>query len=165
MKLRRCMSAFVLLITAIPVWAGSIDDGVVVTPASNLARDATEASRQGVAILLEFAADDCGYCRQLEEEFLKPMLRSGDYTDRVIMLELYSDSIAQLRDFNGKLISADKLIHRYNAGFAPTVVFLDSQGKEQAERLIGITTRDFYGGFLDEAIDESLRNVRKTASN
>jgi hypothetical protein len=45
------------------------------------------------------------------------------------------------------------------------VVFLNHQGKELAERLIGITTRDFYGGFLDEAIEESLHRLRDLATN
>ncbi|NNF97311.1 MAG: thioredoxin fold domain-containing protein [Halobacteria archaeon] len=124
-----------------------------------------EARVRKLPILIMFSIRDCPYCDVVREEFLKPMLRSGDYTDRVIMLELYSDSYARVRDFNGELISAGELIHRYKAGFAPTVVFLDSQGNEQAERLIGITTRDFYGGFLDESIDESLQRVRDTAIN
>ncbi len=124
-----------------------------------------EARVRKLPILIMFSMRDCQYCDVVREEFLKPMLRSGDYAERVIMLELYSDSHAQLRDFNGQLISASVLIQRYKAGFAPTVVFLDSQGKELAERLIGITTRDFYGGFLDEAIDESLQRVHDIASN
>jgi len=124
-----------------------------------------EARARKLPILIMFSMRDCQYCDVVREEFLKPMLRSGDYDDRVIMLELYSDSYTQLRDFNGQLISSSELTQRYKAGFAPTVVFLDSQGKELAERLIGITTRDFYGGFLDEAIDESLQRIRNVATN
>lgn len=138
---------------------------VKVREATDLQAVGQEARVRKLPILIMFSMRDCQYCDVVREEFLKPMLRSGDYVDRVIMLELYSDSHAQLRDFNGQLISANRLIQRYKAGFAPTVVFLDSQGNEQAERLIGITTRDFYGGFLDEAIDESLQRVRDIASN
>lgn len=133
---------------------------VKVREATDLQAVGQEARARKIPILIMFSMRDCQYCDVVREEFLKPMLRSGDYVDRVIMLELYSDSEAQLRDFNGKPISAEKLIQRYHAGFAPTVIFLDSQGKELAERLIGITTRDFYGGYLDEAIDESLQRVR-----
>jgi len=133
---------------------------VKVLEAVDLQAVGNEARVRKLPILIMFSMRDCQYCDVVREEFLKPMLRSGDYVDRVIMLELYSDSDAQLRDFNGQLISSSDLIQRYKAGFAPTVVFLDSQGNEQAERLIGITTRDFYGGFLDEAIDESLQRLR-----
>lgn len=138
---------------------------VKVREATDLQAVGQEARVRRLPILIMFSMRDCQYCDVVREEFLKPMLRSGDYVDRVIMLELYSDSYAQLRDFNGQFISSSDLIQRYKAGFAPTVVFLDSQGNEQAERLIGITTRDFYGGFLDEAIDESLQRVRDIASN
>lgn len=124
-----------------------------------------EARQRQLPILIMFSRQGCPYCDVVREEFLKPMLRSGDYTDRVIMLEIHSDSYAQLRDFNGRMISAEALSHRYRAGFAPTVVFLNYEGKELAERLIGITTRDFYGGFLDEAIEASLQRVRNIAMN
>ncbi len=124
-----------------------------------------EARQRQLPILIMFSREGCPYCDVVREEFLKPMLRSGDYTDRVIMLEIHSDSYTQLRDFNGQMISAEALAHRYRAGFAPTVVFLNHQGKEQTERLIGITTRDFYGGFLDEAIEESLKRLRDLAMN
>jgi thioredoxin-related protein len=122
-----------------------------------------EAKQRQLPILIMFSRQGCPYCDVVREEFLKPMLRSGDYTDRVIMLEIHSDGHAQLRDFDGTIIKAEALAHRYRASFAPTVVFLNYQGKELVERLIGITTRDFYGGFLDEAIDRSLQRVRSLA--
>ena len=124
-----------------------------------------EARQRKLPILIMFSRQGCPYCDVVRDEFLKPMLRSGDYTNRVIMLEIHSDSHAQLRDFNGQMISAEALAHRYQASFAPTVVFLNHQGKELVERLIGITTRDFYGGFLDEAINQSLQRVHSVAVN
>jgi thioredoxin-related protein len=124
-----------------------------------------EARQRQLPILIMFSREGCPYCDVVREEFLKPMLRSGDYTDRVIMLEIHSDSYAQFRDFNGQMVGAEALAHRYQAGFAPTVVFLNHQGIELAERLIGITTRDFYGGFLDESIEKSLQRVRSVAMN
>ena len=138
---------------------------VKVREATDLQAVGQEARARNLPVMIMFSRDGCPYCDVVREEFIKPMLRSGDYVDRIIMLELDADSYAQLRDFDGKLISADELTHRYKAGFAPTVVFLDSQGNEQAERLIGITTRDFYGGYLDDAINESLQRVRETAVN
>jgi thioredoxin-related protein len=138
---------------------------VKVREPTDLQAVAQEARQRQLPILIMFSRDGCPYCDVVREEFLKPMLRSGDYTDRVIMLEIHSDSYAPIRDFNGQMVNPDSLAHRYRAGFAPTVVFLNHQGKELAERLIGITTRDFYGGFLDEAIEESLHRLRDLATN
>ncbi len=122
-----------------------------------------EAQQRQLPILIMFSRQGCPYCDVVREEFLKPMLRSGDYTDRVILLEIHSDSYTSLRDFNGQMISAATLAHRYRASFAPTVVLLDARGEELVERLIGITTRDFYGGYLDEAIEQALQRVRRVA--
>jgi thioredoxin-related protein len=138
---------------------------VKVREPTDLQAVAQEARQRQLPILIMFSREGCPYCDVVREEFLKPMLRSGDYTDRVIMLEIHSDSYAPIRDFNGQMVNSDALAHRYRAGFAPTVVFLNHQGKELAERLIGITTRDFYGGFLDEAIEESLHRLRDLATN
>ena len=152
----------VLLLTVASVQA-EVLPYVKVREPTDLQAVGQEAQQRQLPILIMFSRDGCPYCDVVREEFLKPMLRSGDYTDRVIMLEVYSDSYTPIRDFNGQMISAEDLAHRYRAGFAPTVVFLNYQGKELVERLIGITTRDFYGGFLDDAIEESLQRLRKHA--
>ena len=154
----------VLLLTAVNVQA-EVLPYVKVREPTDLQAVGWEARQRQLPIMIMFSREGCPYCDVVREEFLKPMLRSGDYTDRVIMLEIHSDGYAPIRDFNGQMISADALAHRYQAGFAPTVVFLNHQGKELAERLIGITTLDFYGGFLDEAIEESLQRLRNHAVN
>ncbi len=151
-----------LLMSATGVQAEALPYVKVREPA-DLQAVGQEAQRRQLPVLIMFSREGCPYCDIVREEFLKPMLRSGDYTDRVIILEIHSDSYTRLRDFNGAMISAGALAHRYRASFAPTVVFLDHRGREIAKRLIGITTRDFYGGFLDEAIDQSLQRVRSLA--
>jgi thioredoxin-related protein len=156
---------FSLLLFSVTSVQGDSLPYVQVREPTDLQAVGLEAQQRQLPILIMFSRRGCPYCDVVREEFLKPMLRSGDYTDRVILLETHSDSNAQLRDFNGQMISAEALALRYRASFAPTVVFVDAQGKELAERLIGITTRDFYGGFLDEAINESLQRVRSVAVN
>ena len=165
LKSRLKLIGMVLCLFVVTAVQAEILPYVKVREVTDLQAVGQEARGRKLPILIMFSIQGCPYCDVVREEFLKPMLRSGDYDDRVIMLELYSDSYTQLRDFNGQLISSNELTQRYKAGFAPTVVFLDSRGNELAERLIGITTRDFYGGFLDEAIDESLQRIRNVASN
>ena len=43
----------------------------------------------------------------------------------------------------------------------PTLLFVDSQGRELAERMVGVTTLEFYGGYLDQAIDASSDKLRE----
>ena len=155
--LRRLLSVLILL----PLLLGAADP-VSVPRVSDLQALGAEARARNLPILVMFSSEHCPYCMVVREEFLKPMLRSGDYTDRVIIVEIESDETI-LTDFDGRPIEAIDLAQRYAATLSPTVVFLDSDGRELAPRLVGITTVDFYGGYLDEAINTALLHLRKLA--
>jgi len=130
-----------------------------------LARDLALAGRQAaracVPLLLEFAADDCDYCTLLEEEVLNPTLLNRDYERRVLMRKLVLDRDIKLRDFSGKSINAPDLANRYRVFVTPTLLFVDSQGRELAERMTGVTTLEFYGGYLDQALDAAQEKLRE----
>ena len=49
-----------------------------------------------------FGTDECPYCKLLKEDFLIPMLISGDYTDKVILREAHIAAGAIITDFSGK---------------------------------------------------------------
>lgn len=141
-------------------WASPPINDVTLASAEDLRSESVAVQARVLPLLIEFSAKDCVFCLQLEEDFLKPMLRSGDYTERVIIRKIDITSDTQLTDFNGQVISAQALARRYGVKVTPTVVLLDAKGQELAERLIGVTTPDFYGGYLDTAIDESLQRLR-----
>ena len=98
---------------------------------------------------------------------IEPLAQNSDNTLPLIReFDIYSSG--KIIDFNGDPIDADQLAQRYNASLMPTVVFVDSDGREMAERLVGVTTVDFYGGDLDDRIDVALgrvRNVRLSANS
>jgi thioredoxin-related protein len=96
----------------------------------------------------------------LEEEFIKPMLRSGDYTNKVIMRQLDISYGKQVADFSGNMTSPASLANRHHVQVTPTILFLDANGRELVSRMIGINTIEFYGGYLDSAIDEALHIMR-----
>lgn len=122
-----------------------------------------QAAHHGLPLLLEFSAAYCGYCERLEDEFLIPMRISGDYRDRVIMRKVRVDGYTDLRDFDGRPIAPGALARRYRAYLTPTLVFLDPRGHELTDKIVGFTTPELFGGYLDEAIDTSLRRVRERA--
>lgn len=119
------------------------------------------SDKQRLPILLMFAADYCAYCEQLEEDFLKPMLRSGDYKDKVLIRKLRIDGNGTIRDFEGAETSPAAIAERYNVSLTPTVVFVDGKGVELAPKRIGLTTPAFYGGYLDDAITQALDILRR----
>ncbi len=120
-----------------------------------------QADRQRMPILLMFAADFCTYCERLEEDFLKPMLRSGDYVDKVLIRKFHIDGHDRVNDFSGKAIDPVEMAERYAVSVTPTVVFIDGDGVELAPKRVGLTTPDFYGGYLDDAIDQAVDILRR----
>ena len=88
------------------------------------------------------------------------MLISGDYTDRVLIRELMIDDNQDIVDFSGKSIDPREVFSRYSLYVTPSLLLLDGHGIELAERQIGINTVDYYGYYLDQAIDQALKKIR-----
>lgn len=119
-------------------------------------------SEKRLPMVLMFSSSHCGYCVRLEQEFLIPMQISGDYAQRALIRKMKIDYGNSVRDFDGKPIDADEFAERYNITVTPTVVFLDGQGRQLAAKQVGLTTPDFYGGYLDASIDTALDMLRRT---
>ena len=127
---------------------------------TNLQADGELAKSRSIPLLIMFSQADCPFCHTLTEEILEPMLISGDYTDRVLIRELMIDDSRDLIDFSGKPIDPRAVFSRYLLYVTPSILLLDNQGNELAERQIGINTVDYYGYYLDQAIDHALSKVR-----
>jgi len=132
-----------------------------VPPAVDLQQEAHQAGQACIPLLLEFAASGCDYCRLLEVEILNPTLLNDDYDRRVLMRKLLIDRPSPLYDFNGAPVTAADLASRYRVFVTPTLLFVDKQGEELAERMVGVMTLEFYGGYLDQAMDASSEKLRK----
>jgi len=96
----------------------------------------------------------------LREEFLIPMIISGEYRTKIIMREVHIAYRETLIDFKGKKITASQFAHRYGVTLFPTMVFIDSRGKVLVEKILGMTTPSLFGGTLDSRIDEALAVLR-----
>ena len=120
-------------------------------------RDAARIVRdRNLVLVLEFSSDDCGYCRRLEEAFLLPMQRNEDYDAKVLIRSVSLDPHETVIDFDGRLLDTDRLAARYGVSLTPTLVFLNADGVELSERLVGIWSEDFYGAYIDDRIDRAL---------
>lgn len=145
----------VLLLLAVSpvVWAEGTLPPVTIVETTDFEALGREAKRRNLPILLMFSADHCPYCVRVKEEFLKPMLRSGDYDDRVVIRRIELGVYDRIRDFDGSEIYRADLSGRYSIWVTPTLVYLDHTGKQLAEKMVGLTTPDFYGGYIDMAIE------------
>ncbi len=137
---------------------------VQVKLSTDLYQDAQLAKQKGVPIVVMFSQDACGYCNVVREQFLKPMLRSGDYTNKVIIREVKIDTFEDVRDFTGKQVPSDELSSIHRAYLTPTVVVFDSNGKVH-HRILGVTNEHYYGGELDDAINRAYSRINRLAVN
>lgn len=119
--------------------------------------DTLRQHKLGLVIL--FHAEYCEYCERLENDLLQPMVRSGEYDDKVLIRKIQIDRTESLLNFNGQRVTADQLSILYEASMTPTLVFVDANGEEQAERILGYTTPDLFGAYVDRAINRLHRAV------
>ncbi len=133
---------------------------VTVPVAADLQQLGDQALSRELPILLTFTSLICSYCELLEQDFLQPMLLSGEYRDRVMIRKLELGPGTSVTDFDGKKIMASELSSRYRVFVTPTLLFVDGNGKELAERIVGINTPELFGGYLDDCIETALLHLR-----
>ena len=149
-------------------WANTTPADVIQKPvqvkiSTDLYQDAQLAKQKAVPIVVMFSQDGCAYCGIVREQFLKPMLRSGDYDNKALIREVKIDSFEDVRNFDGKRIPSDQLSTIYRAYLTPTVVIFDSKGRTH-HRLLGISNEYYYGGELDDAIDRAYSYINRVAA-
>lgn len=126
----------------------------------DLHADGQLARDKNLPIMVVFVAEHCGYCAALEAEYIKPMLYSGEYADRIIIRVLNIDR-SDMVDFQGKTQSSAMVANKLGAYVTPTIMFFDADGKELAEKIIGYGTPSLFGGLLESSIDRSYAMVRQ----
>lgn len=122
--------------------------------------EAKAAQAKRVPILVLFMSPHCGYCERVLQEFLLPMGRNADYDTKVMMRQIDIGNDAKLLDFKGKLTTQSKFANLHKVRMVPTVKFFDAEGNEMADPIVGLLTPDFYGGYLDSAIEQALAKIR-----
>lgn len=142
----------------------AVNSNVTVKLSENLYADAQLAKRKGVPIVVMFSQDGCLYCSIVREDFLKPMLISGEYENKAIIREVKIDSFDDVKDFSGKMIPSDELATHYRAYLTPTVIVFDSNGKVH-RRIVGLVNEHYYSGDLDVAIDKAYSSINQVAQS
>ena len=132
---------------------------------TDLSKEAQIARDKQIPILILFSAPGCSYCARVRDEVLIPTTRNADYDNKVILLEVESGHYGNIIDFDGKPIAQDDFIAKHKVGFNPTVKFFDAAGNEVAPPIIGLVTVDYYGGFLDQGIDNAITKIRSQATH
>jgi len=160
--MRRALPAVILM--ALSLAGPARGDFVEMIMVTDLREVASTAKHDNLILVLEFSSEYCGYCRKLEAQFLVPMQRNREYDDKILIRAVSLDHFETLVDFNGQSITTGEFASRYDVSLTPTLVFLNGDGVEMSEKLVGIWSEDFYGGFIDNRIDEARRKLALVAT-
>ena len=149
-----------LLLAALAGLSQAGETGSVhMVPVTDLREEARIAEADNLVLVLEFSSEYCGYCRKLENLFLLPMQRNPEYGEKVLIRSVSLDNYEYLVDFDGKFTTTAEFAARYSVSVTPTLLFLDSDGEELSKKLVGIWSEDFFGGYIDNRIDEARANL------
>lgn len=126
------------------------------TPRSLRAAAQTAAAR-GEPLVVMTSLAGCVYCDLVRNSHLVPMLRRGE----VVAVQIdVRDRQSVLQGLGGETTSPADIASAWKARFTPTVLFFGSDGRELAERLVGVAVPDFYGEYLEARLAESRRRLR-----
>lgn len=127
------------------------------TPRS-LRAAAQAAAERGEPLVVMTTLRGCVYCELVRNSYLWPKMREG----AAISVQLdVQDRASTLQDFDGGTVTPAALVERWKAGFTPTLLFFGPDGRERAERLVGVSSTDFYGHYLDQQLEAARQGLKK----
>jgi thioredoxin-related protein len=138
--------------------AGPVGEGVPL--ATDLKNDAELAKQKKGVVLVLFSQEHCGYCQRVLNEFLIPMSRNMEYQQKLVMRDIDSRGSTMMRDFDGKLVDHNQFSRKHGVRMVPSVMLFDTEGRRLTKPLIGLSTVDYYGSYLDDAIDQAIDKVK-----
>lgn len=141
------------------------DAAEVIPTAENLYEDGNNQSQTKRVILLYVSAPHCAFCKKLEKEVLMPLLHSGEYQDKIILRKIDWTSSTPIKDFSGKELIPAALLEQYNIQITPTLLFLDADGNQLIERLLGYRGGEFFWYYFDVAISKANKRLIGISSN
>lgn len=133
---------------------------VEITTVKDFVQLAEQAKQHKKVIMLEVAAAYCSFCQKLEEEIIKPMLRSGDYDADVLIRKIDIEGFSSIINFDGNAVTAAQLAKNWGVEVTPTLIFLNGQNQEVSERIVGVNSLNYFGGLVDNAIEHGLATIR-----
>lgn len=127
-------------------------------PAPTSLRGAAQAAAaRGDPLVVMTTLTGCPYCAIVRNHYLLPMRREGKI--QAVQLDVM-DRTGNLQGFDGQLTTPAEQARAWKARFTPTVLFFSLDGRELAERLVGIAVPDFYGEYLEARLAESRQKLK-----
>ncbi len=121
--------------------------------ARSLPDEVAAALRQGGPLVVMVSLEGCAYCSIVRHQYLAPLAREG-----LAVVQVDWRSPAPLEGFAGPF-THDEQVRAWKIRTAPTLLFLGPGGRELAPRLVGMSSADFYGAYLDARVAQARKNI------
>jgi thiol-disulfide isomerase/thioredoxin len=147
------------LLSAAPIAADAAGRHGLERPASHEAV-LREAARDRTVVVALFSLPGCPFCEAIRRDQLRHLARD-QAAQRVRVVEY---DLTDRRPFAGPAARAPApdspdspaaLAASLDVRLAPTVAFIGPDGREIAERLVGYSSPDFYGAYLEQRIAQA----------
>ncbi len=123
-------------------------------PARELTAMLKRAAAREVVVLGFYTSHSCPWCVAVRREQLEPRLRSTDLP-KVSIIEFDADSDVAFPLPDGRRQTARQWAHSLGFRLTPTLAALDRTAKPIVSPLVGYSSRDFYGAYLEEQIRQA----------
>jgi thioredoxin-related protein len=143
-----------ILTCGLPAFAAALPMG------DDLSAAGREARERRVPVLVIFTLPTCPYCAAAKRDYLEPMHASADWRRKVIVREIEVDGRRTMRDFAGQPTTQREFAGKQEVKRVPTVIVFDDEGRRVATPIVGLMSSDFYGLYLEQAIDAGLTKLR-----
>jgi thioredoxin-related protein len=117
-----------------------------------------QARKQQRPVLLFFSVPGCPFCLEVRRSHLVPRLQEADRGPLIREIEISSRRTFIASD--GTATTEYDFANRYKVRMVPHVVLVDADLKLLGDPMIGIGVSDFYGAYLNDAIDNATRKLR-----
>ncbi|OYY55364.1 MAG: hypothetical protein B7Y53_04090 [Halothiobacillus sp. 28-55-5] len=118
----------------------------------DLPRDLAAMQAQKIPMLLFVHASYCGFCHEVDSQFIQPMGGDPAYQGRLIIRRVEIDADGTILGAQGQKETNAQFARRLDVRLVPVVAFFDPEGHEVGERIKGVTVPDFYPYYLSEGI-------------
>jgi len=124
------------------------------TPARDLSVMLKRAAARELVVVGFYTSHSCPWCVAVRREQLEPRLRSNDHP-KIAIIEFDADADSAFTLPDGRRQTARQWAQALGFRLTPTVAVLDRTAKPIISPLVGYSSRDFYGAYLEEQIRQA----------
>lgn len=130
--------------------------------AVDLRAEAAQAARNNAPLIIIYSRQDCKYCEAVKRDYLLPLSQNPRYRDKVVIRQINQDGEAQpIVDFKGRPTTHAQFATSEKIKLVPIVAFYGPDGRKLADPIIGARLPDFYSSYLEDAIEQSSKALKK----